>query len=243
MKRICCVMVLPFVVACVAPQTSKLAGHSFTAVHPVSETVRSPKLDSEVEVEIGQSMISTARRTPNPALKLDAPVVHHGENLGHQFQVTIPAGYLELAGTDSTGRFFKAEKPLDFMVGTVKVPVEGGVYVPNDKSRPSEFYWMSNDRHQPLNDPDPAIGGRVVEDHAQYDNESFRRELVYSGISQNTISILYREFLNDMARPAFSQELRYDMAQGKLIGYKDARFEIVKATNTVIRFKVLKHLE
>ena len=46
-----------------------------------------------------------------------------------------------------------------------------------------------------------------------------------------------------MARPAFSQELKYDISQGKEIGYKSARFEIIKATNTELTYKVLKPLE
>ena len=73
--------------------------------------------------------------------------------------------------------------------------------------------------------------------------DSFKRELVYSGVSQNTISILYREFSDNMARPAFSQDLKYDLSQGKEIGFKGARFEVTKASNTGIVYKVLKALD
>jgi hypothetical protein len=46
-----------------------------------------------------------------------------------------------------------------------------------------------------------------------------------------------------MARPAFSQELKYDLAQGTAIGYKGARFEVIRANNTGISYKVLKSLD
>jgi hypothetical protein len=70
----------------------------------------------------------------------------------------------------------------------------------------------------------------------------FTREVIYTGVSQNTVFILYREFITDIARPAFSQELKYDLSQGDIIGFKEARFKIIKATNTNIKYIVLKHL-
>jgi hypothetical protein len=79
--------------------------------------------------------------------------------------------------------------------------------------------------------------------YEEWDTNSFKRELVYSGVSQNTISILYREFKHDIARPAFSQELKYDLAQGNEIGFRGARFLVLKAGNTSIRYKVLRALD
>ena len=46
-----------------------------------------------------------------------------------------------------------------------------------------------------------------------------------------------------MARPAFTQELKYDLGEGKVIGFKGARFEVLSATNVGIRYKVLRHLD
>ncbi|MFK0299267.1 hypothetical protein ACIQTU_08600 [Brevundimonas sp. NPDC090276] len=73
--------------------------------------------------------------------------------------------------------------------------------------------------------------------------DSFRRELIYSGVTQGTVSIEYREFINDMARPAFSQTLRYDLAQSDVIGFRGARFQILDATNIDIRYKVTRPLD
>ena len=71
----------------------------------------------------------------------------------------------------------------------------------------------------------------------------FKRALVYAGTSQSTLNVSYRELLNDMARPAFTQELRYDAAKGAVIGYKGARFEVLEAGNTTIKYRVLAPLE
>ena len=45
----------------------------------------------------------------------------------------------------------------------------------------------------------------------------------------------------EAARPAFNQDVQYDLSEGKTIGFKGARVEIVEATNTNIRYRVLAH--
>lgn len=42
-----------------------------------------------------------------------------------------------------------------------------------------------------------------------------------------------------MARPAFNQELQYDLNESNTVGFKGLRMEIVNATNTSIEYKVL----
>lgn len=79
--------------------------------------------------------------------------------------------------------------------------------------------------------------------HQKRDELSFKKELIYTGISRNVVSILYREFKEDIARPAFSQDLKYDLSDSKIVGYRGARFEIIKATNQGLTYKTLKQLD
>jgi hypothetical protein len=72
---------------------------------------------------------------------------------------------------------------------------------------------------------------------------SFKRELIYGGLSDNTVSISHREFSDGTARPAFTQDLEYDLSESKVIGFRSARFEVAKASNTVLKYKVLKPLD
>lgn len=39
----------------------------------------------------------------------------------------------------------------------------------------------------------------------------FRKELLYQGVQGDTMRLSYREFANDMARPAFQQDLTYNL--------------------------------
>jgi hypothetical protein len=69
--------------------------------------------------------------------------------------------------------------------------------------------------------------------------DSFQQTLLYNGKIGNRITLGYREFSNDMARAAFSNEVSYDLSESTILGYKGARVEIVKATNTEITYKIL----
>jgi hypothetical protein len=41
-----------------------------------------------------------------------------------------------------------------------------------------------------------------------------------------------------MARPAFYQDLNYDLSESKIIGFRDIRIEVIEGTNTDIKFMV-----
>lgn len=67
----------------------------------------------------------------------------------------------------------------------------------------------------------------------------FQQHLLYNGKIGDRITLGYREFSNQMARPAFSNDVVYDLSESSMLGYKGARIEVIKATNTEITYKVL----
>ena len=68
----------------------------------------------------------------------------------------------------------------------------------------------------------------------------FKQELIYNGCSSDNIKFLYREFTENMIRAPFNQEVQYDLNEGKIIGFKGVRIEIIEATNIQLKYKVLK---
>jgi len=72
-------------------------------------------------------------------------------------------------------------------------------------------------------------------------SDSFQQTLIYSGKMGDKINIGYREFSNDLARPAFNNDVEYDLSESKIIGYKGARIEVIEATNEHIKYKVLQN--
>ena len=72
-------------------------------------------------------------------------------------------------------------------------------------------------------------------------DDSFQQTLIYSGKLGNKIKIGYREFSNNQARPAFNNDVEYDLSESAVIGYKGARLEIVGATNETIKYRVIQN--
>lgn len=65
-------------------------------------------------------------------------------------------------------------------------------------------------------------------------------ELIYTGKTTDSLMITYREYTgDDMARPAFFQNLTYSLKQ-KQIRFKNLLIEVISADNEKIVFKVLE---
>lgn len=63
-------------------------------------------------------------------------------------------------------------------------------------------------------------------------------ELVYSGATKDTMHLLYREYTRqDMARPAFTQNLTYDRASAS-IRFRDYQIRVIAANNESLRYVI-----
>ncbi len=71
--------------------------------------------------------------------------------------------------------------------------------------------------------------------------DAFQQTLIYNGRVGSKINIGYREFSNNTARPAFNNNVEYDLTESTRIGYKGADLEVLEATNQHIKFKMLSN--
>ncbi|MXO74468.1 hypothetical protein GRI40_04425 [Altererythrobacter aerius] len=68
----------------------------------------------------------------------------------------------------------------------------------------------------------------------------FKNVLIFNGYSKGTIKLDYREFLNDLARPAFTQELEFDVSElPTVIAVKSVRIRILSVSNEGLKFERL----
>jgi len=68
--------------------------------------------------------------------------------------------------------------------------------------------------------------------------------LMYLGKSGNVLKFSYREFTADnLAKPAFTTEVTYDLDESNIIGYKSFKAEIIEATNSYLKYKVISHFD
>jgi hypothetical protein len=73
----------------------------------------------------------------------------------------------------------------------------------------------------------------------------FRWELIYEGLDGATVNMLYREFVGDLVRPGFQQELKYTLTNPgpTEIRFRTAKLRIVSADNNGINYEVLNGLK
>jgi len=62
--------------------------------------------------------------------------------------------------------------------------------------------------------------------------DDFYVDVLYQGMSKGEVKISYREFSNGLARPAFTQEISYELEPNGtgIIGFKGLRIKVLKAT-------------
>ncbi|MCC6502518.1 MAG: hypothetical protein IT362_05205 [Deltaproteobacteria bacterium] len=71
-----------------------------------------------------------------------------------------------------------------------------------------------------------------------YKAGSSRKELIYGGMSEDTITIVYRESALDRPGEVFQQELAYDLSRSRTIRFRKMEIEVRVATSNHIRFIV-----
>lgn len=92
--------------------------------------------------------------------------------------------------------------------------------------------WMSKSL------PNPVRFERA--DMVMPGSNSFKYELLYQGLTNKSLRLSYREYSNDMARPAFFQDVSYDVASfPTIIAFKNVKIEVLNASNNGLTYKVL----
>ena len=92
--------------------------------------------------------------------------------------------------------------------------------------------WLEKDL------PSPARYSRSEQISPRSD--SFKYELLYLGVSNKTIRLSHREFLNDLARPAYFQDVSYDIGTlPATITFRTVKLELLAADNNALTYRVL----
>ena len=75
------------------------------------------------------------------------------------------------------------------------------------------------------------------------EKDSMQRVIEYAGKKGSIIKFIYSEFVDNMARDAFTREFEIDLNDGNIVAYKGTVFEIIEANNATITYKVVKHFK
>ena len=220
------------------------------SVAPPPQFVKAPihkvvKIDGP-EASIGNPIVKVQdywiQETETAALKAN-------QNFTIQLKVPLLSPFI-LNGSSggiyrTAGRTIQSGKAYDILVIGHLQSAGHGILIQDD-GRPTtqavvqqlNGVWTKNFNKVSINPPSlgfkKAVRGDVLTERG-FSNY----EIIYTGISGNTISLLYREFTpNDLARPSFFQNLQYDLSKSKEIQFKNISILIKSADNRKIVYSV-----
>ena len=187
-------------------------------VNPAFSRQTFPQVDSTSTVGIGEQML-----TQGDAVTTDAIVLPKNAIFG---EITVEAGTYPLAAENEEYKQYQHVR----LIKNGRQLNHGKLYI---------FKKVEEANNLCLSRKVCKVAEFSLGKTTTYSRSSNQQTLIYSGKIGNRITLGYREFVNEIARPAFSNDVNYDLSESTTLGYKGARVQVISATNTEITYKVL----
>lgn len=211
-----------FVTGCATPS------YEYT---PNVMNISRPPLGSVSTIGVGEQMLEQGQFIERAALQLDREI-----KIGALGAYTFtPGHFVKVGGTGSTGFYNVSSNRGSGRVEKSILADPFQVIEYNKDTRQICGVTVFNLKSC-VNVPD----ARLITVNA-VDDRAFQQTLIYSGRVGNKINIGYREFSGDVARPAFNNDVEYDLSESKFIGYRGAELEVIEATNRSITYRVIRN--
>lgn len=196
---------------------------------PKTENYSEPPVGSINTAYVGDSMIKQGVSQRFEGLKVNAPA-------RISWAYTITPGMLKKVGEDNKADYYFLTNGADSanVEKAALADMWQGIMVEKKKNALcviTGFGVTNCETNMPIEKVTLNISG----------DSSFQQALLYNGRVGNKINIGYREFSSNTARPAFNNDVEYDLAESKTIGYKGAKFEVLDASNQSIRYRVISN--
>lgn len=212
-----------------------LSGCATTAYNYKPEVAESsnPPLNQVATAYVGESLIEQGRVIQGDGIKLNSKQILDKAKMG------LSAGTYMKIGENETQEFYMPHS------GSDSGKVEKTSMFSFDPSALQSIVVDKETNKVSLISANVKTYGDLIEFNRTKitvkDTNSFQQTLIYNGKVGNKINIGYREFSGDLARPAFTNNVEYDLNSSKTIGYKGARLEVIAADNQSIKYKVLQN--
>ena len=202
---------------------------------PTTVEISIPELNVETKASVGDQMVRQGSSTMAKGITLP----EENNILNRKFS----RGFYPQIGEDKkfTYHSFAVGQSLNGM-GAVSISGVMDVESLRADKRKQELCVMSTMRVFAMGmTPCDTEHTFIREERPLIGNNNFQQSLIYSGRIGNSIKIGYREFSGNYARPAYSNEVQYDLDQSDVITYKGARIRVIQADNEGIRYIVLSN--
>lgn len=199
---------------------------------PVAIDISEPPLNEVVQRSVGEEMLKQGKFALVDVLSVEVATKPH-------WGVTVNPGIFRRTGSDAEANYYE----LGGRGG------ESGSVEKNWAVDPLKVLMIKKDDKSIcvvtiINAKacaDKEIENYKEEQRSVVFENSVQQTLIYSGRIGSRIRFGYREFSNNLARPAFSNDVEYDLLESKVVAYKGAMIEIIEATNQYIKYIVKKN--
>ncbi|RKV86050.1 MAG: hypothetical protein D8H97_01920 [Neisseria sp.] len=208
--------------ACAAPK------YNYTGS---AENLSWPSVGETNTVGIGENMLNQGYSLQMDALSFDSL-----QKIGGAAYKIPPGDYVK-TGEDNNAEYYLVNNTNGgrVIVGILADPVISVMKSKNNKDNEICLITVLNLKNCSKNIP------TTIKKVNSVNANGFQQNLLYSGKVGNRIKLSYREFQNNMARQAFSNDVEYDLSESDQVGYKGALLEIINATNQSITYKVIRN--
>ncbi len=198
---------------------------------PVTVEVSEPMLNEIVLRSVGEEMLKQGQLSLVDILRVTEPIKP-------ALAITITPGIYRQIGSDNEAIYF------DSRIGAEDAGAVKGWL----GDFPGTLMLRKNTRELCAIGDDNSYrcaggvsGGFSLEKITVVSESKIQQTLIYSGKVGSRIRLGYREFSNNLARPAFSNDVEYDLLESSIIGYKGAQIQVIEATNQHIKYKVVQN--
>lgn len=194
---------------------------SYNGSRTLVDKVSYPEIGKVVTAQVGEHMVEKGSLVKEKVLRVNRTI--------DGWAYDIPAKSYQQIGHDAQDGFYEAtgvtRNPFADPFKALAVPKKSG----------SEICVVTVFGIKSCYEGDYEIISRI-----STSVDSFQQTLIYNGRVGDKINIGYREFSNNVARPAFSNEVEYDLSASDRIGYKGASIEVIEAGNSSITYRLLE---
>lgn len=193
--------------------------------------ISAPPLDTVTTAYVGDNMVEQGKYEELDGIALREPV-----KVGSIGTYSFSPGHYVKRGQSAQGEFFNASSlpgSGTVQTGAITDPFESLLLEPNGTT----LCGVSVFGAKVCKDSVPLRRVKVPNLTA----DAFQQTLIYSGKVGDKINVGYREFSGSQARPAFNNDVEYDLRESKTIGYKGALIEVIEATNQYIKYIVRRN--
>ena len=66
-----------------------------------------------------------------------------------------------------------------------------------------------------------------------------KKELIYQGRQEDTLRFIYREYINDIVRPAYDQTVEYNIGVDDMVTFRGMKIQVMDANNQEISYRII----